>query len=291
MDESWENWRKRFLEVMQECIPQKTLPPRHNLLWLSKSLVQLMRKRNQLFSQAKRSKREVDLAKYRKMCNRVFSQLRSAKANYFNRINPHDAKQFWKTVNYLNKVKSSIPVLTRDDVTARSDKEKADMISEYFTTCFNRNIPPLGSGVSPDPDNVYHMDEEFLCTTDEIFYFLTSLDTSKSSGPDRISARMLKSTANSIAPSVTTLFNLSLQSSCIPTGWKQSMIVPIPKNSPANSPKDYRPISLLGILSKVLERHVHSIISQHLAQHHPLKFSVGISIRKVNRVCTTYYRG
>ena len=95
IDESWDNWQKRFLEVMQECIPQKTLPPRHNLPWLSKSLVQLMRKRNQLFSQAKRSKREVDLAKYRKMRNRVFSQLRSAKANYIKRINPHDAKQFW----------------------------------------------------------------------------------------------------------------------------------------------------------------------------------------------------
>ena len=84
---------------------------------------------------------------------------------------------------------------------------------------------------------------------------------------------MLKSTANSIVPSVTTLFNLSLQRGRIPKGWKQSMIVPIPKNSPANSPKDYRPISLLGILSKVLERHVHSIISQHLAQHHPLSNS------------------
>ena len=54
-------------------------------------------------------------------------------------------------------------------------------------------------------------------------------------------------------------------------GWKQSLIVPIPKNTPAISPKDYRPISLLGILSKVLERH--SVISQHLAQHHPLSNS------------------
>jgi len=143
------------------------------------------------------------------------------------------------------------------------------MISEYFTICFNRNIPPFGSGVSPDLDNVYDLDEEFLFTTDEIFYFLTSLDMSKSSGPDRISACMLKSTANSIVPSVTILFNLSLQSGRILKGWKQSMIVPIPKNSPANSPKDYTPISLLGILSKVL----HSIISQHLAQHHPLSNS------------------
>ena len=74
----------RFLEVMQECVPWIALPPRRNLPWLNKCLVQLMRKRNQLFRQAKRSRRNVDLEKYRKMRNKVLSQLRSAKANYFN---------------------------------------------------------------------------------------------------------------------------------------------------------------------------------------------------------------
>ena len=124
----------RFLEVMQECVPWIALPPRRNLPWLNKCLVQLMRKRNQLFRQAKRSRRNVDLEKYRKMRNKVLSQLRSAKANYFKCVNPHDANQFWKAVKYLNKVKSSIPVLTMDDITAHSDIEKANMISECSTT-------------------------------------------------------------------------------------------------------------------------------------------------------------
>ena len=48
---------------------------------------------------------------------------------------------------------------------------------------------------------------ELLCTEDEICAFLKSLDTSKASGPDGISARMLKATADAIAPSVTKLFN------------------------------------------------------------------------------------
>ena len=51
---SWENWMKRFMEIMNECIPQRLLPNRHILPWLSKSLVQLMRRRNLLFSSAKR---------------------------------------------------------------------------------------------------------------------------------------------------------------------------------------------------------------------------------------------
>ena len=50
---------------------------------------------------------------------------------------------------------------------------------------------------------------------------------SKSSGPDEISARMLKSVAQSIAPSVARLVNQSIQSGCFPVFWKSSNIVPM----------------------------------------------------------------
>jgi len=70
---------------------------------------------------------------------------------------------------------------------------------------------------------------------------------------------MLKATAGAIAPSVTALMNLSLQTGTIPTEWKKSLIVPVPKTSSATTPNDYRPISLLSILSKVLERHIYQI--------------------------------
>ena len=48
--------------------------------------------------------------------------------------------------------------------------------------------------------------DDILCTVEEVQLYLESLDTSKSNGPDGISARMLKATASSIAPSVTQLF-------------------------------------------------------------------------------------
>ena len=49
-----------------------------------------------------------------------------------------------------------------------------------------------------------------LCTQEAVYKLLNSLDTNKASGPDCISARMLKSTADAIASSVTNLFNLSI---------------------------------------------------------------------------------
>ena len=90
------------------------------------------------------------------------------------------------------------------------------------------------------------------------------MNVSKSNGPDDISARMLKATSASIAPSVTSLFNQSLKLGRVPMKWKESRVVPIPKVPAPKSPDNYRPISLLSVLSKALEKHVYRLIASHL---------------------------
>ena len=108
---------------------------------------------------------------------------------------------------------------------------------------------------------------DLLCTVDEVEHLLLGLDLSKASGPDLVSAHMLKNTAISIAPSVTNLFNLSLRQGIVPECWKESMITPILKSSskPKSDPNNYRPISLTPILCKLLEKHIHDVMYQHLA--------------------------
>ena len=78
-------------------------------------------------------------------------------------------------------------------------------------------------------------------------HLLETLDVSKSSGPDGISARMLKAVAHSIAPSVMRLVNQSIQCGCFPVFWKVSNIVPIPKSGDDTNPCNYRPISSFNI--------------------------------------------
>ena len=60
---------------------------------------------------------------------------------------------------------------------------------------------------------------------------LLSLDTTKSSGPDGISATMLKQTAGSIAPGITKLMNMSISTGKFTTAWKTSSVVTVPKGS------------------------------------------------------------
>ena len=58
---------------------------------------------------------------------------------------------------------------------------------------------------------------------------LRALNKNKSSGPDGISARMLKATADDIAPSITALFNISIKCNRPPREWNKSHVVPLPK--------------------------------------------------------------
>ena len=70
-------------------------------------------------------------------------------------------------------------------------------------------------------------------------------------------------------PSVTKLFNLSISTEIIPHKWKiiLSSIVPIPKSSVStDNCSNYRPISFLSVISKLLERHISSVVLEHLIE-------------------------
>ena len=143
-----------------------------------------------------------------------------------------------------------------------TDLDKANCFNDFFNRCFNTSCQPI-STVSMNND--WREDSpDIICSVDEVWKLLKSLDTSKASGPDDISARMLKLTADEIAPSISKFFNHSITCCRPPSCWKVSSVVPVPKIGKANTKEDYRPISFLPIVSKVLERYFYSLISEHL---------------------------
>ena len=267
IDQSWFLWQQKFLSIMEDSIPSKILPPRrNNLPWINKRIVQSIRRRNNLFKKAKNS--QDDEAKYRRARNKVVTLMRLAKKAYFRKLNPHQTKQFWKSVKVLNRKSSSIPSLHHGPSLLSTNQEKADTLNSFFSQCYNYSVPPL---LPADRGPVNSCPEDLLCTIEEVTELLKSLDTTKATGPDGISSKMLKMTADEIAPSVTALFNLSICCNRPPSEWKRSNVVPIPKkktNSP--TPADFRPISLLPVLSKLLEKHFHLLISDHLSESCPI---------------------
>lgn len=147
----------------------------------------------------------------------------------------------------LCEKKISIPELQTLLSTASTDPDKVELLNVTFSSFFMDDSDPLQTPTSP-----IYSTEYFLCTPPDIYNLINILPHNVSPGYDGITHLLLKATAASIAyPLSQYIFNQSITPGIFPSSWKHSIIIPIPKTSPPSSaPTNYRPISLLPIISK-----------------------------------------
>ncbi|CAB3992953.1 Hypothetical predicted protein [Paramuricea clavata] len=144
----------------------------------------------------------------------------------------------------------SVPPDTKDtDTNVKVDRklisnpvEIAEHFNRYFTSIFS--CDPVESPTQL-PSVSGQVLSEISLTSFEVASALRSLNVSKASGPDRITARLLIETSEQIAPSLTLLFNKSLEEGVFPDEWKLANIVPVYKKDNRQYVENYRPISLL----------------------------------------------
>ena len=101
-------------------------------------------------------------------------------------------------------------------------------------------------------------------TVQDITDMINSLQTNKAVGPDLISHKLLKRTINSISKPLCLLFNKSLFLEIFPSSWKSAKVMPLFKKGDTSFSCNYRPISLLSCIGKLMERCVHKYLHNYL---------------------------
>ena len=86
--------------------------------------------------------------------------------------------------------------------------------------------------------------------------FIEGLNNRKAMGPEKIPVNLLKLALPYIVEPLTYVYNLCIKQNIYPTSLKIAKVVPLPKSKDRSDPNNYRPISLLPILNKPLEKHV-----------------------------------
>ena len=108
------------------------------------------------------------------------------------------------------------------------------------------------------------MADSLSTSSTEVFDTLVKLKAGKAPGKDSITPELLSKCASGIANSLSLLFNRSFSECRIPRDWKEALVVPIHKGGSRTIPTNYRPIALLSVVSKVLEKIVHRRLTMFL---------------------------
>ena len=142
--------------------------------------------------------------------NAVANKLKQAKRGYFRSLNVSNPKAFWKATKFIMKKESRIPFLkSSNNEIISNDGEKASMLNNFFSQCFNSSLLSLSEDdCSTFVDTDISESNEELFSTVEVLEMLCTLDTSKATKLDGISAAMLKATAESITKRIIALFNI-----------------------------------------------------------------------------------
>ena len=105
-----------------------------------------------------------------------------------------------------------------------------------------------------------------VITPNEVFDVLKTLHIGNASGPDGIDNKILLELALQISSSLCRLFNLCLDKCVLPTAWKTSLVCPILNSGDPSIAFNYRHVSLLNKMEKVLERMIYKHIFYHLRE-------------------------
>ncbi|CAH2003819.1 unnamed protein product [Acanthoscelides obtectus] len=141
-----------------------------------------------------------------------------------------------------------------------NQKIKAHRTFLQNPTVENRQAPPWTSPPNAQVPSI----QRVPCTMREVTFrhetvrrVLLSLDINKASGPDLIPAIVLKRCTAQLAPVLSRLFQISYESGTFPENWKFAH----------TDPYNYRPIALLSVISKVMERCINRELLDYLECH------------------------
>ena len=114
-------------------------------------------------------------------------------------------------------------------------------------------------------DHFYlHVSENFVNTE------LSKINPNKSYGIDGIQARFIKDSASEIKLPITYIINLSIDSNTVPTDFKYAKVTPLYKKGNKSQVENYRPISILSVVSKVLEKAIYFQFEKYLKENNIL---------------------
>ncbi len=246
---------------MQQHVPTKLTRSKNTHPWIDTELNRLSRRKNRAYRRARKTNKEKDWSRYKKLKATSQKQIREAKDKYLQEVICEDSKRFWSYIKHQKQDSNGIAPLKGSDGLLHSDvPSKAEILNRQFHSVYTKedmsNMPSKGPSPHPTMNTI-------IVGVNGVEKLLKGLNIHKAAGPDAVPTRFLHDFATELAPTMTKIFQASLDTGTIPDDWREAAIVPIFKKGERQLASNYRPVSLTSVSCKILEHIVHSQIMMH----------------------------
>lgn len=236
--------------------------------WITAEHVKKINEKNKLYHLFLRTRSVDTLEAFKKARNKLNNQLRQAKAAYhqqlFEDIFSKHPDVVWKLINdSLGRGKINRPIET---IVQNGHELSGKSLADYFNRCFTNIDAPCGETAALQIPISGPTGSVFLEPTDdfEVYRTFMNIKNSKSLDIDSIQIKPIKYVLEFITPILTHIYNLILQTAVFPDKMKRAKVTVVFKQGDRNDPKNYRPISVIPVFSKCLEKLIFSRMSRYL---------------------------
>ena len=255
----WSSLKDEIFRACELFIPWIKVSTLKLPKWFNPEIKHLLNRIRTLRRKLKKSSNATKLASLSSLELELQELISNAKEDYKAHLLTsfsHNPKVLYRHLRHLSKFSKTPQCLVYNSSSVLDPIDKVEAFNRFFNSTFTVSdfaLPSIDKMPTP-------MNQLSHITIDEsdVFEALTNLSPSKALGCDNISPYILKFCATSLASPVKNLFTLSLSQSCLPQEWKTHKICPIPKKGDPTDISNYRPISLLCSLSKVMETIVYT---------------------------------
>ena len=264
VSETFEKFYKDIFSAYSEACPTKVKFLSNKRLkkpWITSSILLKIKKRQNLFILYKLGR--ISHQYFSRFRNDVTNSLRSARFNYLkNKFDEYknNMKKTWTLINDImrpNKSSRKFSELKLGNSVLTRDEDMANALNEYFVNV-GENI---AQGINSSGEHLNFMTGNYSnsffiepTTAQEVFSIISGLKNKSCDPVKLIPIRVLKAINHIICHPLSKIINSSFQTGVFPSMLKVSSVVPIPKQGDLTLMENYRPISILNIFSKIIEK-------------------------------------
>ena len=273
--ETLEYYIESFIPIVSRKINPKDI---RREKWVCPGLLRSIKKCKRMYKKHITNKNNIKLFDKYKHYNQTLQKTKryAKKAHYLDQCRQHksNSKKLWQTINHVirktNNKSEVIEKLKIDNITEHRGEVIAEELAKYFSTVGKVFANKIGPSVKSERDYLNSIPVStksiFLApvTTTEINRIITNMMPKTSSGIDEINNKLLKEIKSVVLVPLEQIFNLSLERGVFPERMKIAKVVPLHKGKSKEHANNYRPISLLLTISKVLEKVVYSRVYEFL---------------------------